>query len=162
MLVYAGASVYLASLIRTIFDRVLPSGELLAATSVAIVTAYTVKGVGSYLSDYWMADVGQRVVMDVRNGLYRHILGQSAGFFTRQTTGQLLSRVTNDVAQVQRAVSETLGDLLRESLAIVGYAALLFYYDAGLALVCLTGAPVVIYPLVRLGRRVRRSARRSQ
>ena len=99
-----------------------------------------------------MADVGQRVVTDVRSQLYTHILGQSAAFFGRQTTGQLMSRVSNDVGQVQRAVSETVGDLLRESLALFGYAALLVYYDARLALVCLTGAPLVIYPLVRLGR----------
>ena len=68
-----------------------------------------------------MADVGQRVVMDVRNALFRHILDQSAAFFARRTTGQLMSRITNDVGQVQQAVSETLGDLLRESLALVGY-----------------------------------------
>ena len=73
-----------------------------------------------------------------------------------------MSRVSNDVGQVQRAVSETVGDLARESLALVGYAALLFYYDARLALVCMTGAPLVLYPLVRLGRRVRRTTRRSQ
>ena len=109
-----------------------------------------------------MADVGQRVVMDLRNALFRHILGQSAGFFAQRTTGQLLSRINNDVGQVQQAVSETLGDLARESLALVGFAALLFYYDARLALVCLTGAPLVVYPLVRLGQRVRRTTRRSQ
>ena len=156
MLVYAAASAYLAFLVKPIFDRVLPNRELLLYTSVAILVAYFLKGVGSYFSDYWMADVGQHVVKDVRNALFRHILDQSASFFARHTTGQLLSRVTNDVAQVQRAVSETIGDLLRESLAIVGYAALLFYYDARLALVCLTGAPLVIYPLARLGRRVRK------
>jgi ATP-binding cassette, subfamily B, bacterial MsbA len=55
-----------------------------------------------------------------------------------------------------------MGDLARESLALIGFAALLFYYDARLALVCLTGAPLVVYPLVRLGQRVRRTARRSQ
>ena len=59
-------------------------------------------------------------------------------------------------------MSETIGDLARESLALVGFAALLFYYDARLALVCLTGAPLVVYPLVRLGQRVRRTTRRSQ
>src|SRR5207244_9942369 len=76
--------------------------------------------------------------------------------------GKLLSRITNDVAQIQQAVSETLGDLSRESLSLVGFAALLFYYDARLAMVCLTGAPLVVYPLVRLGQRVRRTTRRSQ
>ena len=51
-----------------------------------------------------------------------------------------MSRITNDVGQVQRSVSETLGDLTRESLALVGITGLLFYYDARLAIVCLTGA----------------------
>ena len=109
-----------------------------------------------------MADVGQRVVMDLRNALYRHILGQSAGFFAQRTTGQLMSRINNDVGQVQQAVSETAGDLARESLALVGFAALLFYYDAWLAIVCLISAPLIVYPLVRLGQRVRRTTRRSQ
>ena len=59
-------------------------------------------------------------------------------------------------------MSETIGDLARESLALVGFAALLFYLDARLALVCLTGAPLIVYPLVRLGQRVRRTTRRSQ
>jgi subfamily B ATP-binding cassette protein MsbA len=106
--------------------------------------------------------VGQRVVMDLRDRLYSHILGQSAGFFTRNTSGQLLSRVSNDVTQVQRAVSETAGDLLRESLALVGYAGIMIWYNPRLALLCLTAAPIVVYPLVRLGQRIRRTARRSQ
>jgi subfamily B ATP-binding cassette protein MsbA len=73
-----------------------------------------------------------------------------------------MSRVSNDVGQVQRAVSETAGDLLQESLALVGYAGLLIYRAPRLALVCMTGAPLVVYPLVRLGQRIRRTARRSQ
>jgi subfamily B ATP-binding cassette protein MsbA len=109
-----------------------------------------------------MADVGQRVVMDLRNALYRHILGQSAGFFAQRTSGQLLSRISNDVSQVQQAVSETAGDLARESLTLVGFAALMFYQDPRLAIVCMTGAPLVLYPLIRLGQRVRRTTRRSQ
>src|SRR4029453_2840494 len=98
MLVYAATSAYLASLVKPILDQVLPNRELLFYTSVAILVAYLLKGIGSYLSDYWMADVGQRVVKDVRHALYRHILDQSAAFFARHTTGQLLSRVTNDVS----------------------------------------------------------------
>jgi len=90
------------------------------------------------------------------------MLDQSAAFFSGQTTGKLLSRIVNDVAQVQQAVSETLGDLARESLTLIGCVALLFYYDARLALVSLTSAPLVVYPLVRLGQRVRRTTRRSQ
>lgn len=162
MLLYGAASAGVAYLIQPIFDEVLPSRENLMPIAVAIIAIYLVKGVGAYLSGYLMTDVGQRVVRDLRNVLFRHILGQSAAFFSLQTSGRLMSRITNDVSQVQRAVSETLGDLARESLALIGFAALLFYYDARLAMVCLTGAPIVVYPLVRLGQRVRRTTRRSQ
>ncbi len=162
MLVYAAGSAGLAWLIKPIFDNVLPNQQAVAFTAWAIVGFYLLKGVGSYVSSYLMADVGQRVVMDLRNALYRHIIGQSAGFFAQRTTGQLMSRINNDVGQVQQAVSETAGDLARESLALVGYAALLFYYDARLTLVCMTGAPLIVYPLIRLGHRVRRTTRRSQ
>jgi subfamily B ATP-binding cassette protein MsbA len=162
MIVYGAASASVALLISRIFDRVLPSKEGVASVAALILGAYLLKGLGAYFSVYLMTDVGQRVVLDVRNRLFAHILGQSAGFFARRTTGQLMSRVTNDVGQVQQAVSETIGDLLRESLAVIGYLALMFWWDARLALVVLTATPIIVYPLVRLGQRVRRTTRRSQ
>src|SRR5499427_2807815 len=162
MVVYAIASAGLAYLIKPIFDNLLPKQEQVAFIAWAVVLVYLLKGIGSYASSYLMADVGQRVVMDLRNALYRHILDQSAGFFAHGATGRLLSRINNDVGQVQQAVSETAGDLARETLALIGYAALLFYYDARLTIVCFTGAPLIVYPLIRLGQRVRRTTRRSQ
>jgi ATP-binding cassette, subfamily B, bacterial MsbA len=164
MLAYAGASAYVAYLIKPIINKVLPDADGMAFSfwASAIVAAYLVKGLGSYFSTYLMTDIGQRVVRDLRNQLFRHILNQSAAFFSRRTTGALMSRITNDVNQVQQAVSETIGDLLREGLSVIGYAFLMFYFDWRLALVAFTGAPLVVYPLVRLGQRVRRSTRRSQ
>ncbi len=162
MIVYAAASAGLAALVKPILDNVLPNQQRLAFTAWALVGLYLVKGVGSYVSSYLMAYVGQRVVMDLRNTLYTHILGQSAGFFAQRTTGQLMSRINNDVGQVQQAVSETFADLARESLALFGFAALLFYYDAWLAIFCIISAPLIVYPLVRLGQRVRRTTRLSQ
>ena len=162
MAIYGGASAGLAYLIKPIFDEVLPKGESFGIVIFTLIGCYLLKGVGAYVSTYLMTGVGQRVVMDIRNNLFGHIVRQSVAFFSSRTTGRLMSRITNDVHQVQQAVSVTLVDLLRESLALVAYASLLFYYDVRLALVCMTGAPLVIYPLVRLGQRVRRTTRRSQ
>jgi subfamily B ATP-binding cassette protein MsbA len=162
MIVYGAASAGVVLQVRPILDKVLPEQADLAGTIGAILVLYFAKGLGAYLSSYLMTDVGQRVVRDVRNVLFRHILGQSAAFFSAQTSGRLMSRITNDVSQVQRAVSETLGDLARESISLVAFLALLIYYDVRLAVVCLIGTPLVVYPLVRLGQRVRRSTRRSQ
>ena len=162
MVVYGAASAGLAALIQPIFDDVLRTQSQIGPVIAGIMVLYLVKGVGAYLSSYLMADAGQRVVRDLRNLLFRHMLDQSAAFFSARTTGRLISRIINDVGQVQQAVSETLGDLARESLALLGFVVLLFYYDARLATVCLTGAPLVVYPLVRLGQRVRSMTRLSQ
>jgi len=162
MVVYGASIAALAYLIKPIIDDVLTTRGNLAWITAAILTVYLLKGLGSYFSSYLMEGLGHRVVMVVRNQLFRHMLDQSAAFFARRTAGQLLSRINNDVGLVQRAVSETIGDLARESLTLVGSAALLFYYDAKLALVCMTAAPLVVYPIVRLGKRVRTVSRWSQ
>ena len=162
MILYAAGSVMLAWLVRDIVDRALPNPDAVAGVIALILVGYFLKGVGAYVSGYLMTDVGQRVVMDLRNRLYRHILDQSAAFFSRQTTGQLMSRITNDINQVQLAVSETAGDLVRESLAFLGFAGYLFWIDWRLATVVMTAAPLIGYALVRLGQRVRRMSRRSQ
>src|SRR6187431_42354 len=162
MVVYAAGSVGLMGLIKPIFDNVLPRNEDLGLVGGLILGTYLAKGIGSYVSSFLMTDVGQRVVRDVRNALFRHTLDQSAAFFSRRTSGQLVSRITNDVNQVQSVVSETLADLIRESLAVVGFAVTMFYLDWQLALVCMTAAPLIVYPLIRLGQRVRRTSKRGQ
>ncbi len=168
MLFYAAGSASVAALIAPLIDKVLiVTGDRvgtwsLGTWSLAVIGAYAVKGLGAYASTLLMTDIGQRVVRDLRDRLFRHILDQSATFFSGHSTGSLMSRLTNDVNQVQQAVSETVGDLMREGLALLGYAGFLFFVDWQLALVAVTGAPLAVYPLVKLGQRIRRTTRRSQ
>jgi subfamily B ATP-binding cassette protein MsbA len=162
MALYAAASAFVVQLIIPLIDEVLSNPGKLTRWSVAVIIVYALKGIGAYSAVFLMTDIGQRVVRDLRDQLFRHILDQSASFFSRKSTGGLMSRITNDVNQVQQAVSETLGDLLREGLTLVGFTGFLFYLDWRLALVVVTGAPIVVYPLVKLGKRVRSTTRRSQ
>jgi ATP-binding cassette, subfamily B, bacterial MsbA len=162
MLLYAAGSTAIGVVVKYVVDDVLKNGTRVGFVAAVIVTANLLKGLGSYFSAYMMADVGQHVVMDVRNELFRHMLNQSAAFFARRTSGQLMSRILNDVGQIQQTVSETLGDLARESLGLIGFVGYLVILDYKLALVCFTGAPLVFYPLVRLGQRLRKTTRRSQ
>ncbi len=162
MVLYGVGSAGVLWQIKPILDNGLADPNRLTPIIVAILAFYALKGVGAYVSSYLMTEVGQRVVHDLRTRLFRHILGQSAAFFATQTVGRLLARITSDVALVQRAVSETIGDLTRESLSLLAFGAILFYYDARLTLICLTSAPLIVYPLVRLGQRVRNTTRHSQ
>jgi ABC-type multidrug transport system fused ATPase/permease subunit len=90
----------------------------------AIVVVYLLKGIGSYVSSYLMADVGQRVVMDLGTGCTATSSSVRRASSRTGRPGRLLSRINNDVGQVQQAVSETVGDLARETLAPGRYAAL--------------------------------------
>lgn len=161
-LLYGASQAGMLYVVEEIVDQVLQTGEGLDRVMVAILTLSLFKGIGSYAAGVMMTDVGQRVVRDLRERLFGHTLRQSAGFFSRQTVGELLSRLTNDIGQIQRAVSETVGDLMRESVTLVGYVAFLFFKDWKLAIVCATTAPLIVYPLAQLGRRVRGQSKRSQ
>ena len=162
MLLYAAGTGGQAVLIQPIYDKVLIKAEDAQMIAILIVLTYFGKGLGAYVSGVLMADVGQRIVRDLRDRLFRHTLDQSAAFFARRTSGQLVSRITNDVNQVQSVVSDTVPDLIRESLAVVVFTVWMFVLDWHLALIVLTTAPLMVYPLVRLGQRVRRTSRRGQ
>lgn len=146
----------LAYLIKPVFDDVLIANVNLGRVAGLIIILYLVKGVSSYFATYLMSWVGQRTVMDLRNRLYESVIRQSDGFFKKKETGTLISHVTNDVEKIQLAVSSAFGDLLMQSFALVGYGALLVYYDWRLALFCFVTAPLAVYPLVVLGRKLRR------
>lgn len=162
MLVYAAAHTGRAYLFKPIFDEVLPDRTGLAWVVSAVIGLSIGKGLAEYFSVYLMTGVGERLVQALRSQLFGHVLSLPAGFFACRSTGALMSRITNDIARIQHVVAQTVGDLLRESATLIGLAGLLLYHDPGLAMVCLTGAPVVVYPLVRLGQRVRRTTRRGQ
>jgi subfamily B ATP-binding cassette protein MsbA len=154
---YAAAGAALVYLIKPIFDRALIAGVDVGRLSLMILVLYTVKGFSSYFSTTLVADAGQHAVTDLRNDLYRHVLGQSFAFLGRSSTGALMSHITTDVEKIQAAVSELAGDLLKEGLTIVGLMAVLFYMDWRLAILAVVGMPLALHPLVKLGRRLRAS-----
>ena len=156
MVGFGATSGGLAYLIKPVFDDVLIQNENLVQVAVLIIVLYLAKGLFSYFSTYLMSWVGQRTVMDLRNVLYQHVIRQSVSFFKSQPTGTLISHITNDVEKIQQAVSGAMGDLLMQSFALVGYGALVFYYDWQLAIFCFVIAPLAVYPLVTLGRKLRR------
>jgi subfamily B ATP-binding cassette protein MsbA len=162
MVIYAAANAAVAYQIKPLVDSVLKGTVDFAWFAWFVIGGYFLKGLGGYFATFLMTDIGQRVVRDIRNQLFRHILDQSTGFFARTSSGSLMSHITNDVNQIQQAVSETLGDLLREGLSLIAFAILLFFMDWQLAMVTVFIAPLAIHPLVRLGKRIRRTTRRSQ
>jgi subfamily B ATP-binding cassette protein MsbA len=154
---YAASGSLIVLQVKPVFDEALTRQVNVWQLSLTILILYLVKGVCSYFSTTFVAAAGQHAVTDLRNALYEHVLRQSFAFLGRSTTGSLMSHITTDVEKIQAAVSELAGDLLKEGLTVLGFLAALFYLDWRLATLSLVGLPLVLHPLLRLGRRLRAS-----
>ncbi len=137
--------------------RYLPSGgeETWHIIALLLIGLTLAKGVTEYFSSYSMTYIGQNVIADVRAALYDHIIRQSASFFTKRPTNELTAHLMSDAAMVERSVSDTLRDLLRESVSMIVYLALLFKFNWRLAAAILLLAPPVAWLTTTFNRRLR-------
>lgn len=124
---------------------------------IFIIRAFT-----SFLSEYSFQKVGLSTVRDLRNQLYERIIHQSHRFFSERSTGEMVSRVVSDADAIQAAVSTRMGDLLQESVTLLGLIVYVFILNPVLALVSLVGAPLIITPVVQFGKRLRKTTHKSQ
>jgi subfamily B ATP-binding cassette protein MsbA len=136
--------------------------EVVWFVPLLVVVIFLLRSLADFLSGYAFQHIGLGVTTDIRNDLYRHILEQSSRFFARHPSGELVSRVISDVALMQSAVSNRLLDLVQQSVTLVFLLAMLLSTHFELALICLVAAPVLLYPIVRFGKGMRRTSHRSQ
>src|SRR5207248_1562048 len=121
-----------------------------------------IKGICDYTGNYLVSYAGFASVTRLRNAVFDKVLKQGAEFFEAHSTGQLMSSIMNDVDKVQVATSQILADLLRQLFSAVFLLLVLFSRDWRLALACLIVLPTVMLPTMRMGRRIRRTSRRTQ
>jgi subfamily B ATP-binding cassette protein MsbA len=129
--------------------------------SVMLITFTLAKGIAEYLSTYLMARIGQSAVLQLRQDLYGHLLGQSATFFERHRTNYLVSRLISSAAAIETGVSSTLRDMLRESFTLIAFIAASFYYNWRLTLGSLVIAPIIGVLTAKFGKALRNLARES-
>jgi subfamily B ATP-binding cassette protein MsbA len=127
-----------------------------------LLLVFLTRAVTSFLSEYAFQKVGLSTVRDLRNQLYERMIHQSHRFFTERSTGEMVSRVVSDADAIQAAVSTRMGDLLQESVTLIGLIAYLFYLNPLLAAISLIGAPLIVIPVVQFGKRLRKTTHKSQ
>jgi len=134
----------------------------LAIIPVLILGVYLIRGVCEFAQSYLMRGVGQRVIRDIRDHLYRHMQSLSLSFYMKHPTGVLMSRVTNDVGLMQGAVTEAVTSLIKDVFTALFLVGVIFYRDWKLALVGLVAFPLAIWPIARFGQKLRRTSIRTQ
>jgi subfamily B ATP-binding cassette protein MsbA len=126
------------------------------------VAVFLLRSLADFLSGYAFQHIGFGITTDIRNDLYRGILGQSSRFHSEHPSGELVARVINDVAMMQSAVSNRLLDLFQQGVTLLFLLALLLSSQFKLALISLVATPLLLYPIVRFGAGMRRTSHRSQ
>ncbi|MGB5057998.1 MAG: ABC transporter ATP-binding protein [Candidatus Promineifilaceae bacterium] len=146
--------------IRNLVDIVLVDKNFprLNQLAIGLFVVFLLQGFASFVNQIALAFVGENVVADIRVQVYSHLQSLSLKYFTDNRTGEIVSRVTNDVILLQTAVTDNLVALLRQAITLVGAAILLFVLDWRLTVIILLGIPFVTLTMVWLGRKIRRES----
>src|SRR5262245_23874304 len=129
---------------------------------VALIVLFLFRGIGDFTQTWCMGYVGRHIVKRLRGQIFGRVLELPIGYFDRNSTGVLLSRLTYNTEQVGQAATDSITVFVRETLTIVGSIGLLFWYNARLALIALTMGPLVAWLVTVLNRKFRRYSRRIQ
>lgn len=138
------------------------NADILWLVAGAVVGAFLVKGVATYAQAAIMAGVGLSIIADLQNRLYAHLARMDLAFFHANQTGALISRFTNDINQMRTAVSNAITSVGKDVLTLVGLVGVMFHQNWELALISFFAFPVAIYPIARLGRRIRKVTANTQ
>jgi ATP-binding cassette subfamily B protein len=138
-------------------DPLLLNAALAAVVGVAVVLACA-----TWTRFYLMMSVGERLIADLREAVFSHVLTLSPAFFDTARTGEISSRITNDSEQLRQVVGFGFSMLLRNGLMMLGALALLFATSPKLAALIVLGVPATLIPILLMGRHVRRLSRVNQ
>ncbi len=148
--------------------RVIDNG--FSAANAALVNQYffammavvVVLALGSALRFYFVMWIGERVVADIRDALFSHLLKLTPSFFETQRTGEVISRLTADTTQIKAAFSSTASIALRNMVMLTGTIVMMILTSPKLAGLSVLALPLIVLPLVVYGRKVRRLSRDAQ
>lgn len=160
----SGATAAVAWLVQPALDKIFiqKNLQMLMLIPFAILIMYFLKGVFNYYQSYLMRYVGNRVIMDMRNDLYSHLTVMPMQFYTEHSTGKLMSRLLNDVSIINNAASTSIKDLVQNLITVIALLGVVFYQDWRLAAISCLVLPFAYYPLIKLGRKLRRVSRKGQ
>ncbi|HEX8872892.1 MAG TPA: ABC transporter ATP-binding protein [Candidatus Acidoferrum sp.] len=130
--------------------------------SIALLILFVCKGVAEYLGVIQIQYAGHKAITDLRNQVYAKIIHQPMAFFQSHPTGRIVSGVVNDVEKTRIALSDYLADLFLKSFTLVVFLSVMLYFDWKATLACGVVLPLVVLPVGKFGKKIRRSSERSQ
>ena len=158
--VAAAGNLFVPWILKDVIDKVLMNKDifLLNTIGVTIVIVFFIRGICFYAQTYLMSYVGQKVIIDIREAVYRKLQFLSVGYFEKRQTGTIMSYVTNDVGALQGSIIESATDFVTEMSILIGSLALMFNLHWKLSLLTLITMPLVAKAMDLFGKKLKRTS----
>jgi ATP-binding cassette, subfamily B, bacterial MsbA len=159
-----GMDAALAYMVEPVLKKIFSGKDMqiFVLLPLGIIVLYLLRGGCRFTNDYFIRTAGQLAVQDVRNDVYRKNMRLSLGFFNKQPTGALMSRIMNDVTMMQEGVANIITGLFRDGLSVVSLLAIIFYRNWQLAIISFLVIPASVYPAQKIGKKIKNLARQGQ
>lgn len=155
----AAANLYLPWIIKDMIDKVLTDKDMMMLNliSVGIVVVFLFRGIFYYGQSYLVSYIGQKVIIDVREVMFRKFQRMPMAYFDRHQTGETMSFITNDVAAIQAALVDNLIEMVTEGSILIGSIVMMIMLDWKLSLLTLVVIPLVGQAMKIFGRKLKRN-----
>ena len=130
--------------------------------ALALLLLFVIKGVAEFFGSTLIQYVGLSSVTDLRNKVYSKVVQQPVGFFEHNPVGRVMSAVISDIEQMRSAFSDWLADFFRQVFSLIAFVLVLLFIDWRMAVGSAVLIPLVVWPIGKLGRRIRRSSEKSR
>lgn len=156
-LVVSGTNGLIAWSVKPAMDQIFvkKSSEYLYFIPIAIVFLFSLRGIFTFLNNYLMSSIGAKIVKNLRNAIYEKLLKLPFSFFCRDSSGNVISKLLNDIEILKGTVSYTIKDFIVEGLTVIALATVAFYRRWDLALLSFIVIPLMIYTITQLGKKMK-------
>ena len=164
IMLMVSATLATAEIMKWIMDKmfIAKDPDMLVLIPLSLIGIYMIKALGSYLQTIFMQYTGNHIITRLREEFLNKIISLDMSFLFKNRSGELISRVTGDIARIQYFVSNMLPDFVRSILMVIGLIAYVIWLNPILAFYSLVVMPLVIYPLILIAKRLKRLSHRSQ
>lgn len=161
MAVFAACTALTAWMMKDVINQIFVDRDVQALYWIPIViaVAFMVKGVAAYFQEVTLARIGNRIVAEMQERLFDHVLKMDLGFFQRKTSGDLVTRLTHNVRAVREMMHLLATGLGRDLFTLAGLIGVMVTLEPVLSAISLIGAPVAVVGLRRLTRRIKAAAK---
>ncbi|OUS15708.1 ABC transporter permease [Rhodospirillales bacterium 47_12_T64] len=164
MTIVAGSTVMLARQMEPIINDIFlnQNEELLLPIALSVVVIFFVKGLATFAQSMLMQHVGLEIIARIQTQLFKKLMRTDLAYFHEESSGNLVSRFTNDANMLKGVVSNTLTSIGKDSLTAIGLVGMMFYQDWFLATIAFAAFPTAILPIAKTGRRIRKVSTNTQ